>query len=111
MAGTGMRLGRFLGIELRLDPSWFIAFFLISWLLAANQLPYNYPHWAPIAYWWFALTASALLFASVVAHEFGHAFVAKRLGTPVRDITLFIFGGVARLGREPRRARDELLIA
>jgi Zn-dependent protease len=106
-----MRLGRFLGIELRIAPSWFIAFFLISWLLAANQLPHSYPHWTPVAYWWTALTASALLFASVVAHEFGHAFVAKRLGLPVRDVTLFIFGGVARLVREPRRAREELLIA
>lgn len=111
MASTGIRLGRFFGIELRLDRSWFIAFFLISWLLAANQLPHNYPNWTPLAYWWIGLTASALLFASVMAHELGHAFVATRLGIPVRDITLFIFGGAARLGREPRRARDELLIA
>ncbi|MGH2389197.1 MAG: site-2 protease family protein [Chloroflexota bacterium] len=111
MASTGIRLGRVFGIELRLDRSWFIAFFLISWLLAANQLPNAYPHWAPIAYWWIGLTASGLLFGSVMAHELGHAFVARRLGIPVRDITLFIFGGAARLGREPRRARDELMIA
>jgi Zn-dependent protease/CBS domain-containing protein len=111
MASTGMRLGRLFGIELRLDRSWFIAFFLISWLLAANQLPNAYPHWTPVAYWWIGLMASALLFVSVMAHELGHAFVATRLGIPVRDITLFIFGGAARLSREPRRARDELLIA
>ena len=111
MAGTGMRLGRIFGIELRLAPSWFIAFVLISWLLAATQLPGTHPGWAPVAYWGIALSASALLFVSVVAHELGHAFVAKYFGIPVRDVTLFIFGGVARLGREPRRARDELLIA
>ena len=51
------------------------------------------------------------IFACVLAHEFGHAFAAEAFGIPTRDITLFPFGGVARLARIPQRPIEELLIA
>ncbi len=109
--GGALRIGRVLGIELRLDTSWFVIFILISWSLASNTFPLGHPGWASGLYWLLAVATSLLFFASVVVHELAHGVVAQANGVPVRDITLFIFGGVATLSREPRRPRDEFLIA
>jgi Zn-dependent protease len=52
-----------------------------------------------------------VFFASVLAHELSHSVTARRLGIPVEDITLFLFGGVTRTRMEASRPRDEFLIA
>lgn len=65
----------------------------------------------PVAAWGGALFASLLFFSSILLHEFGHSLTSNALGLPVRSITLFIFGGLARLSGEPERPRDEFLIA
>ncbi|MBK7584184.1 MAG: site-2 protease family protein [Myxococcales bacterium] len=59
----------------------------------------------------FGAVLVCLLFACVALHELGHSLVAQRLGVSVREILLLPIGGVARLGREPKSALDELLIA
>ena len=111
MTRNSLRIGRILGVELRLDYSWFIVFALVAWMLAGHHFPMMNPGWTLAAYWAVGLGSSALFFASVVAHELGHSTVSRALGVPVHDITLFIFGGAARLSREPHRPRDEFLIA
>jgi Zn-dependent protease/CBS domain-containing protein len=106
-----LRLGRIAGIDVSIHVSWLVVFGLVVWSLAAGYLPALYPGWAPGTYLLTAIVAALLLFASVLAHELSHSIVARARGLPVRGITLFIFGGVANIGREASRPLDEFLMA
>jgi len=61
--------------------------------------------------WLIAIATSVLFFSSIVAHELGHSLVAQRSGIQVKSITLFVFGGIARIAREPSRPLVEAAIA
>lgn len=106
-------LGRLMGIPFRLHWSWFLAVFLIAWTLAAGFFPQTLPEDEAerSVYWGLGVLAALGLFVSVLLHELGHAFVARRFGVPVRGIRLFVFGGVAELGGEPKKPGQEILIA
>ena len=97
----GIRLGRLFGIEVAIHPSWFLVLAFFAFTLANGFFPAAYPGWSAVVTWVTAVIATLLLFASVLAHEFGHSLVARSQGIPVRNITLFILGGVAQLEREP----------
>jgi Zn-dependent protease/CBS domain-containing protein len=60
---------------------------------------------------WSGLIFMLLLFACVLAHEFGHIFTARAFGVPTPDVTLLPIGGVARLARIPEKPSEELLVA
>src|SRR6266545_1676249 len=107
---NALTLGRIFGIEVRLDYSWFIVFALVTWSLSAHYFPMHY-QWPASTSWTVGTLTSLLFFACILAHELGHSFVAVRKGIPVRSITLFIFGGIAQIKKEPERPRDEFLIA
>jgi Zn-dependent protease/CBS domain-containing protein len=105
----GIRIGRLFGISLSLDYSWIFIFVLITWNLTAM-----FWHWHPawgVGNLGLAIVASLLFFGSVVAHELGHALVATGYGIPVREIRLFLFGGVSDIEREPPSPGAELAIA
>ena len=111
MNGRGFRIGSVLGFEVRLDPSWFILFFLLLWTLGMGVFPASAPDWSPMVHAAMALIGTLLFFASLLAHEISHSLVARAKGLPMGGITLFVFGGMAHTGAEPEAPSDELQIA
>lgn len=108
---TGFTLFRIFGIRITLDFSWFVVFTLVFVALAAGYFPRHFPGYEAQAYWLAGLAATLLFFTSVLLHELSHSLVAIRAGVEIPEITLFIFGGVARMGEEPRDPRVELRVA
>ncbi|NPA52899.1 MAG: site-2 protease family protein [Aquificae bacterium] len=104
-------LFRLFGIQINLDYSWFIVFFLITSVLALGYFPYAYPHYPFIVYWIVGAFSAVLLFLSVLLHELAHSLVALRFGLTVKEIDLFIFGGVALIEEEAPNPKVEFLIA
>lgn len=95
-------LGRLLGSELRIHATFFL---LIAWIGTATWLSEG-----PVAAL-FNIAFVLSLFACVVAHEFGHALMARRYGIRTPDITLLPIGGMARLERIPEKPREEIMVA
>ncbi len=104
------RVGRIRGIPVGVNASWFIIFGLIT-LSLSTQFASLHPEWTPALPIAFGIVTSLLFFASVLLHELGHSVVAVHYGIPVKSITLFIFGGVAQISREPERPGHEFNIA
>jgi len=104
------RIGRIAGIEVAIHPSWLFTYALFAWwmivFVQTEQIRLSLASQIVLG-----LLASLVLFASVVAHEFAHAIVARRLGIPIGNIVLFLFGGVASILREPGTPLDEFKMA
>jgi len=101
-------LGRVLGIPLRLHYTWFIIFALVAFTLVFSILDQTYPLVQRII--WGILT-SLLFFASIITHELAHSILAIRNNISVKEITLFVFGGVSQITKEATHPRAELSIA
>jgi Zn-dependent protease/predicted transcriptional regulator len=110
MSSPGIKVFRVLGIPIYLHPSWFIIFALIT-LSLATQFANQHPQWSPAQHWSLGILTSVLFFVSVLLHELAHSVVALYYKIPVVSITLFVFGGLARIGREPSSAKQEFNIA
>jgi Zn-dependent protease/predicted transcriptional regulator len=111
MTRQGISLGKLLGIPILIDYSWFLIFILMTWLLASSYYPSAYPNWPAAQYWILGAITAIMLFVSVLLHELGHSAVAQRNNIPVSSITLFVFGGVSQITREPVRPLADFLIA
>ena len=111
MAAAGVTLFRVRGIRIAVDFSWFIVLFLIIfWLSGFYRDVLNTDQGATAPYL-LAVASAVLFFASILLHELGHAFVAARNGIEVSSITLWMFGGVARLERDSDTPATEFKIA
>ncbi len=106
-----IRLGRVAGIRIGANWSLVAIFVLLVAGLAGNALPTRSPGSAAVVYLAAAVVAALLFFASLLAHELAHALVARRAGVQVEGITLWLFGGVARLSGEARTPGSDFRIA
>jgi Zn-dependent protease/CBS domain-containing protein len=120
----GIELGRLFDIPIRLNVSFLVILPLFAWLISGDvaalagllngvfgtALPGDALAAAPLRYALGAVAATGL-FAGVLIHEFGHSLVARRYGYEIDSITLWLFGGVARLVQMPEDWRHELVIA
>jgi Zn-dependent protease len=106
-----LTLGRFGGIEVRINWSWLVVFTLIVWSLAAGIFPSQNPGHSDGVYLAMAIVAAFLFFASLLLHELGHAWQARREGIEIDAITLWLFGGVAQFKSRFPTAGAEFRIA
>src|SRR6184192_1778372 len=97
-----LNLGTIAGTAVRVHVTFLL---FLGWIFAASWVAGG-PQAA-----WQGLAFLVLLFACVVAHEFGHIFTARAFGVSTPDVTLLPIGGVARLERIPEEPREEFLIA
>ena len=105
------RLFSLFGFEVKLDLSWLLLALLISWSLGAGVFPVDYPGLSKQVYAWMGIASAVGVFFSIVLHEFSHSLVARHFGMPIKGITLFIFGGVAEMEKEPPSPKSEFLMA
>ncbi|HSB65916.1 MAG TPA: site-2 protease family protein [Anaerolineales bacterium] len=109
--GTGsIRLGKIFGIPIAVDYSWFLVLILFTWTFAISYYPSEFKNWTTAQYWVVGAITALTLFASVLLHELGHSLIALRYKIPVRNITLFIFGGISQISEEPVSALSEFWI-
>ncbi len=106
-----LRIGRIFGIDVRADWSVVVIFWLLMWQFATIALPAIAPGYSTVEYWATAFVATVLFIATLAAHEIGHSVVAQRKGLRVRDITLWLLGGIATLEGNVKTPTDDLSIA
>jgi Zn-dependent protease len=106
--GSSLQLFRVSGIRIGVHPSWFFILFLsIFWLRESFEDAIVTPNQGFIA----AVVAAFLFFGSIVLHELGHAFAARREGIGVAGVDLFFFGGFMRAMRDSESPGEEFRVA
>ncbi len=104
-------MARIAGIDIEIHPSWLLILGFVAWSLSDAFFPDHYESWSTFAYWAVGISSAVLLFVTVLIHEMAHALVARHRGLPVPRITLFIFGGMSHMSRQPATAGEEFQIA
>jgi Zn-dependent protease/predicted transcriptional regulator len=111
MSGRSFRIARIAGIPVGVSPWWLVIVGLITWSLGASYYPEAVKGIDPGVSYALGLVSALLLFVSILAHEFGHALVARRHGVEVEEIDLWLLGGVAKMRGDAHDPGDELRYA
>jgi Zn-dependent protease len=106
-----VKLGKVMGIPIRIHYTLWFVFILIAWSLADGYMPHQYPGLGVVTYWAIGIASAIILFASILVHELSHSYIAKRNGLPIARITLFFFGGVSEMTEEPQDPGLEVRMA
>src|SRR3954447_13449034 len=110
-ASGGITLFHVRGIRIAVDFSWFLALFLFIFLLSPAFQVVLGPRISDTTAYALAVVSTFAFFGSILLHELGHAFVSIRRGIRISSITLWIFGGVARMDRDSDSPGTEFKVA
>jgi Zn-dependent protease/CBS domain-containing protein len=106
------KIGRLFGIPIEINVTWILVLVLVMWTVADGYFGQErFKYLTALQRWLLGAAAAFLFFGSILLHELMHSVVAVRNGLPVRRITLFMFGGVAEMSREPEKASVEFKMA
>jgi Zn-dependent protease/CBS domain-containing protein len=112
MLNANVRLFRLWGIPVEINASWVLVLVFMTWTFATNYYPFYFPEtFSGAELWILGFLTAIFLFLSILMHEFSHSIVAVKSGIPIKKITLFMFGGVARMERDVESPLDELKTA
>jgi len=111
MFKSSIKLFKIFGIEIRLDYSWFIIFGLFAYFFGVSYFPSVLPDVGNGILVLVTFVTVILFFTSVLIHELSHSLVARKKGIPVERITLFLFGGMAQIEKEPETPSSEFIMA
>jgi Zn-dependent protease len=111
MMDGNVTIGRFGGVEVRLHWSLLAVFALIVWSLTDGVFPSQNPGLSDGTYLAMAIVSALVFLASILLHELGHSWVARREGIEVDSISLWLFGGVAQLKGRFTSAGGEFRVA
>jgi Zn-dependent protease/predicted transcriptional regulator len=106
-----MTVAKIRGIRIKIHYTFIIIFVMVTWSLSAYLIPTLIPGLGFAVNLYIAITGAAVLFSSVILHELAHSIMAIRYGIKVRQIVLFIFGGVSDIEEEPKEFQTEFKIA
>jgi Zn-dependent protease/CBS domain-containing protein len=106
----GIPIGRIAGFPVSVNWSVLVILWLFTWSLAST-LPGAVPGYSKATYWLAGACGAVILLGSLLAHELTHAILARRAGVKVFDVTLWLFGGVTRLGGEAKTPKEAFRIA
>jgi Zn-dependent protease/uncharacterized membrane protein YidH (DUF202 family) len=90
-----LQITKIKGIPIRLHFTLIVVFFLIVWTLSESLMPEIHPGLTRTEYWIIGIFGAGTSFISILLHELAHSVIALRYGLKVRQIILFIFGGVS----------------
>jgi Zn-dependent protease len=108
---SAVTVGRFIGVPIKVHLSFPPVFAFVTWLLVTRYFPALVPGLPLLDRWVAGLVGSLVLFGSLLAHEFGHAVVARRFGCDVRSVSLFFLGGMVEINAPDTTPAEELFIA
>lgn len=109
---TSIQLGKIMGIPIKLHITFLLILPVFGWIFANSAPRFGFNDVEPLSLRYaLGMATALLLFTCVLLHELGHSYVAKKHGTNIQSITLFLFGGVASMEEIPRDPKIEFKMA
>ncbi|WP_256622069.1 site-2 protease family protein [Methanolobus chelungpuianus] len=109
---NSIQIARIFGIPIKIHVSFLIVLPFFAWVFAVQPEPYGFAGTHPeVLKYAFALATAILLFASVLVHELSHSYFSLRYGTGIREISLYLIGGVSAMEGELRDSSKEAAMA